>query len=281
MTRIDIGSWQAMARSALALNSENPGLEAGLLLAHVLDRPKAWVLAHPEAEVTPAQQGQLSLLLDRLVHGEPLPYLTGRQEFFGLLFTVSPDVLIPRPETELLLERALEWLAAHPNQTRIADVGTGSGCIAISLASRLKGVTVDAVDRSFAALRIAAHNAAQHGVSRRVRPVQADLLSALHGPYDLICANLPYVPTTTLADLPVARYEPLQALDGGEDGLVYIRKLLDDSRRVTRPGSIILLEIENRQAAAVTALVERAHPGARVRVRQDLAGHDRLVEIEI
>lgn len=270
-----------MARSALAPTSENPGLEAVLLLAHIMRRPKVWLLAHPEAGLTPAQQEQLSPLLARLVKGEPLPYITGRQEFFGLSFIVSPDVLIPRPETELLVERAMDWLRAHPNSTRIADLGTGSGCIAVSLAANLPEVRVDAVDRSFAALRIAAQNAAEHGVSRRVRLAQADLLSAFHGPYDLICANLPYIPTTTLAGLPVARYEPLQALDGGEDGLVFIRRLLEDCRRVTRPGTMLLLEIENRQAASVTALVKLVFPHATVQVHPDLAGHDRLVEVEI
>ena len=281
MTRTDIGSWQAMARSALAPTSENPGLETVLLLAHVLHRPKEWLLAHPEAVLTPEQQEQLSTLLARLANGEPLPYITGRQEFFGLSFIVSPDVLIPRPETELLVERAIDWLRAHPNSTRVADIGTGSGCIAVSLAASLPGIRVDAVDRSFAALRIAGQNAAEHHVSRRVRLVQADLLSAFHGPYDLICANLPYIPSSTLAGLPVARHEPLQALDGGEDGLVFIRRLLEDIRRVTRPGSLILLEIENRQAASVTALVEHVFPHAIVQVHPDLAGHDRLVEAEI
>jgi len=270
-----------MARSALAPTSEKPGLEAVLLLAHVLRRPKAWLLAHPEAELTAMQQEMLSGLLARLVNSEPLPYITGRQEFFGLSFIVSPDVLIPRPETELLVERAMDWLRSHPNSTRIADIGTGSGCIAVSLAANLPGIRVDAVDRSFAALRIAKQNAAEHGVRERVRLVQADLLTAFHGPYDLICANLPYIPSTTLTGLPVARYEPLQALDGGEDGLAFIRRLLDDSRRVTWPGSLILLEIENRQAASVTTLVERAFPHAILRVHPDLAGHDRLVEAEI
>jgi release factor glutamine methyltransferase len=281
MTRIKIGDWQAAARAGLAPISENPGLEAQLLLAYNLDRPRSWILAHPEYGLTSEQLLLLDHDLARLVGGTPLPYLTGRQEFFGLSFHVSPAVLIPRPETELLVERALEWVLAQPGPARVADIGTGSGCIAISIAKHDLKVRVDAVDRSFAALRVAAINTGCYDVIDRVRLIQGNLTTALSGPYSLICANLPYIPSADLNGLPVARHEPLEALDGGEDGLLLIRRLLTQSRRVLEPGGCILLEIEYRQAAMVSDLAQACYPGASVRVYADLAGLDRLVEIRI
>ncbi len=262
---------------------DQPGEDAALatqvLLAHALEKPRAWVLAHPETILTPRQQRLLTRLLGDLALGTPLPYLTGRQEFFGLTFEVSPAVLIPRPETELLVDRALEWLGRHPERRRAADVGTGSGCIAVSLSRGVSDLRILAVDRSWDALRIARRNAALHEVTDQITFLHGNLLSAAAGPFDLICANLPYIPSRTLSTLPVAEFEPQLALDGGPDGLDAIRALLVDAPRWLAPGGLLLLEMQYDQGEAVTALAQAHVPGAQIAVHSDLGGLPRLVEI--
>jgi release factor glutamine methyltransferase len=259
---------------------EDAALETQVLLAHVLEKPRAWVLAHPETVLTPRQQRLLTRLLGDLAMGTPLPYLTGQQEFFGLAFEVSPAVLIPRPETELLVERALEWLGRYPERRRAADVGTGSGCIAVSLAHHVPDLRILAVDRSWDALRVARRNAALHQVAQRITFIQDDLLSAAAGPFDLVCANLPYIPSHNLSTLPVAAFEPHLALDGGPDGLLFVSPLLADAPRWLAPGGRLLLEIQFDQGEAVTALAQAHLPGAQIAVCADLAGLPRLVEIK-
>src|SRR5512143_2162838 len=143
----------------LSTVSESPQLDAQVLLAYVLDKPRTWVLAHPDSAPEPEAALKLEPMLRRLEQGEPLPYVLGHQEFFGLDFELTPDVLIPRPETELLVEKALAWLEAAPERRTVADVGTGSGCIAVSLATRLPDLHVLATDISMAALRVARRNA--------------------------------------------------------------------------------------------------------------------------
>jgi release factor glutamine methyltransferase len=244
----------------LAAQTGAPALDAQVLLAHVLEQPRAWLLAHPETELTPAQAAAFETCLVRLERGEPLPYLLGHWEFYGLEFIINPSVLIPRPETELLVETALAWLRAHPDRRQAVDVGAGSGCIAVSLAKLVPDLQVTAVDISSAALDVIRLNASRHGVAERIHCQQSDLLTGAHGPFDLICANLPYIPTGTLADLPVAAYEPRQALDGGPDGLQVIRRLLDQSCLYLSPGGLLLVEIENRQGKAVMDLAGRCSP---------------------
>lgn len=257
------------------------GLDAQVMLGHALGKPRAWVIAHPETLITPQQQRELTGLLARLAAGEPLPYLTGHWEFFGLDFLVTPAVLIPRPETELLVEEALHWLQAHPQAAQAADVGTGSGCIAISLARHCPRLRVLAVDRAWDALQVARKNTTRLDAAAQIRLLQSNLLSAIRGPLDLVCANLPYIPHDDLADLPVAHHEPRLALDGGPDGLDAIRALLADAPRwLTAPG-LLLLEMQFDQGDAITR-VARAHlPHASVAVLPDLAGLPRLVRIEL
>lgn len=275
------GNWLKQARSRLnqAGRLEAGTLEAQVLLAHVIQQPRAWILAHPEFPLGPDQQTELDQLLLRFIDGEPLPYLIGHWEFYGLDFRVTPDVLIPRPETELLVERALDWLKQHPTSRRCADVGCGSGCIAVSLAHHLPGLRILAVDRSRAALRVAQENAARH-TAGQIDFFQGDLLSAARGPLDLVCANLPYIPLAALDDFTVTKHEPRTALDGGPDGLAYIRALIGDAYRWLAPGGLLLLEIQYDQGKAVSTLARNAFPGARVEVHPDLAGLPRLVEIE-
>jgi len=290
---VRIGDWLSFARqfledlptnreerSAQESSPPNLGLETQVLVAHALGCPRAWVLAHPEVILTPQQQRHLTRLLAGLAQGTPLPYLTGRQEFFGLEFEVSPVVLIPRPETELLVERALHWLRQHPDRRPAADVGTGSGCIAVSLAHHVSDLRLLAVDRSWAALQVASSNALRHAVAERISFVQGDLLAAAAGPFDLVCANLPYIPSEVLPTLPVVRNEPRSALDGGPDGLKPIRDLLADAPRWLAPGGLLLLEMQFDQGEAITVLGHQFLPTAHVTIHNDLANHPRLVEIE-
>ena len=264
--------------------SETAPLDAQVLLAHVLCRPRSWVVAHPEAILNPVQQELLETSLERLEGGEPLPYVLGCREFYGMEFTVSPAVLIPRPETELLVEQALGWLGKHPGPRLALDVGTGSGCIAVVLASMVSDLEVLACDVSLDALRVARRNVHRYDLDDRVHCVQADLFPGIDGSiyprgFDLICANLPYVPSDTLAGLPVSRHEPCLALDGGVDGLAVIRRLLSFAPgRLAQPG-LFLLEIEASQGAAVESLAKRAFPQARIELLNDLAGRARLVTV--
>lgn len=279
-TDLNVGNWLNQARARLHGLSDHAGLEAQVLLGHVLGQSRAWLLAHPEEMVPPHAGERFSGLLERLAAGEPLPYLTGQQEFFGLTFTVSPEVLIPRPETELMVEQALAWMSVHPERRWAADVGTGSGCIAVALAVHTPNLTVTAVDRSFAALKIARDNAKRHRVNPQVHWVQSDLLTAVNGSFDLVCANLPYIPTETLEDLPVARHEPRLALAGGPQGTDFLAALLADAPRRLAAGGLLLLEIEARQGACVIELARSVLGDAEITLLQDLAGHDRLVRIE-
>lgn len=260
---------------------EQPYQAALILLAHVLQKTKTWVLAHPETHLNPDQKTQLEALVQRLQAGEPLPYLTGKQAFFGLDFAVSPAVLIPRPETELLVEEALDWLDGHPGATHALDVGTGSGCIAVSLATRKPWLSINATDLSAEALKLAEQNAETNHVRDQIMFEQADLMPSVDQSFDLVCANLPYIPTNKLEEVNTLGFEPTLALDGGVDGLRLIRRLLELlPSRINAP-ALILLETEATLGAETLALANQAFPRADVRLLPDLAGRDRLVRIEI
>ena len=248
-------------------------------MAHILGMERTWILSHPEAELNDFQTQTLNTAAARLEAGEPLPYILGEWEFFGLPFTLTPQVLIPRPETELLIETALSWLDQHPERRMAADIGTGSGCIAVALAARVKNLQIIAADVSTEALEVAGKNVRRHNLQDQICLVQSDLLDKLEGPFDLICANLPYIPTTTLPGLVVYQREPILALDGGERGLDLIARLLMQAPQKLQPGGLLLLEIEASQGAEVYALAQHAFPGGDVQVMPDLAGLDRVVSI--
>lgn len=256
---------------------DTPQLDAQVLLAHVLEKPRAWVLAHPEAGLTEDQNQELEKALARLRKGEPLPYILGHWEFFGLDFIVTPAVLIPRPETELLVEQALQWLRDHPDKCRVAEAGTGSGCVAISLATRITSLQVTATDLSKEALQIALLNAERRQLAGRITFVESNLLQGVDGQFDLICANLPYIPSSLLESLEVAVYEPLLALDGGTDGLDLIRQFMQDAPRSLAPGGQILLEIDALQGEDAQRIARQAFPQTEVQVLSDLSGRERLL----
>ncbi len=296
-----IGDYFISLSARLGGKSDTPNLDAQVLLAHMLGKPRAWVLAHPETTLTPKQERALEKALRQLESGVPLPYVLGKWEFFGLEFEVSPEVLIPRPETELLVERAVSWLRRRPainrrardtksaeadlGMLRVIDVGTGSGCIAIALAANLPELRVVATDISPEAIDVAKCNAKKFCVSNRIEFLCCDLFPTAEtfdfqlSTFNMIVANLPYIPTETLRELRVFGREPTLALDGGADGLDIIRRLLVESPRHLAPGGLILVEIEASQGLAALALAYDAFAEAEISLHQDLAGRDRLIEI--
>ena len=267
--------------------SDTPGLDAQVLLAKVLDKPRTWVMAHPDFRAAPEQARALQAMVRRLKKGEPLPHVLGRWEFFGLELEITPAVLIPRPETELLVEHAIVWLQSRPQWRTIADIGTGSGAIALALAVHVPDAHITATDISAGALEVARRNAARLQVSSQVEFVRCDLLPAAGTAeahlrrFDLICANLPYIPTETLRALRVYGREPTLALDGGPDGLEPFRRLLALAPERLAPGGLLLLEIESTRGSLALSLAYDAFEQAEIHLHQDLAGRDRLLQIQL
>lgn len=267
----------------LGPHTETPSLDAHVLFAHILQKPKSWLLAHPETQPNPAQAAALEVALQRLENGEPLPYVLGHWEFYGLDFQITPDVLIPRPETELLVESALAWARTRSRSgagLRLIEIGTGSGCISVCLASLLPEAEISATDISSAALVVARLNAEKHGLAGRIRFYEADLFPASPPQaFDLILSNPPYIPTATLKTLAVSGREPTLALDGGPDGLAVIRRLLDQSQRRLAAGGAIRIEIESGLGQAVLATAQSHFPEREVQILPDLAGLERLLVV--
>jgi release factor glutamine methyltransferase len=256
--------------------TDAPRLEAEVLLGHVLDISRAALLTHPERALTPNQRSNYQTLVRRRASGYPLPYLTGRVEFYGLEFEVTPEVLIPRPDTETLVELAL---ARRP--ATVVDVGTGSGCIAVSLAVHLPDAAICAIEISPAALAVAQRNAERHGVAGRVRFMVGDVFNPRPSPVDLVVSNPPYISTSECASLPtsVRNHEPRLALDGGPNGLEVVRQLLMQAPAVLNPDGGLLIEIGADQGEAASHLARTFFPQAAVRVHPDLAGRDRVLEV--
>lgn len=274
---------QALQQARQRLPGDTPGLDAQVLLGHVLGQPRAWLLGHSDETLATDQVQQFESLVGRTAAGEPMPYVLERWQFFGLEFIVTPDVLIPRPETELLVEKALGWMQQHlPRRGRqlVVDVGTGSGCVAVCLSFFFPTAEVVAVDVSEAALEVARANAERHDVSHRIEFRRGSLLEPVDGPIDVLCANLPYIASETLPDLAVSRVEPALALDGGAGGMRWIEELLQQApAKMDRPG-LVALEIDAGQGAAVGRLAQSAFPGGVVECHRDLAGLDRVVTVQ-
>lgn len=260
--------------------SETASLDGQVLLAHFLQKPRSWILAHPESLITQTQYESICRAVDRLLHGEPLPYVIGHWEFYGLDFHLTPDVLIPRPETELLVERAIDWFRNHPTRRKAIDVGTGSGCIGISLAKHIPGLHLVMTDISSQALDIARENGGKNGVLDQLEFKLTNLMDGIVGSFNLICANLPYIPTSVLMTLPVVEREPRSALDGGKSGTELIGRLLEQGKHHLVSAGLILLEIESSQGNEVNALAHTIYPLSKVRLLKDLSQRDRCVEIE-
>lgn len=270
---------------------DSPHLDAELLLAHALRWQRARLYTHAEQVLQPQERARYAELIARRAQREPLAYLVGHQEFYGLDFLVDRRVLIPRPETEVVVERAIAEGTHFLEGTgclAIADVGTGCGAIAIALALHLPSAEVYAIDSSALALDVAARNCCRHGVEERVHLLQGYLLGPLGQSVDLIVANLPYVALAEVAALSpeISRYEPRRAWDGGVGGLEVIDHLLAQAGECLNDGgsllgrrSNILLEIGATQGPAVRGMAARYFPTAVVEVFQDGAGLDRVVSI--
>lgn len=270
-----------LRRATLALEAarvEAARLTAEVLMAHVSHLSRAQLLARPEQNLPSDALAHFDRLVERATAGEPLAYIVGQREFCGLDFTTDARALVPRPETELLVELALQGL---PENALVADVGTGTGCIAVAIAARAPTARITAIDISYEALALAQRNAQRHKVAERITFAYGDLIkNASQAAFNLICANLPYIATDELNTLPVVKFEPRLALDGGPDGLTLIRHLLVDAPRVLMPQGRLLLEIGATQGKAAFALAGAFFPNARVRLHKDLAGLDRVVEVQ-
>ncbi|MEG6617447.1 peptide chain release factor N(5)-glutamine methyltransferase [Peptococcaceae bacterium 1198_IL3148] len=280
---MDIKTALAQAGALLQKNDiEQPRLDAEVLLCHLLNCQRAYLYAHADQQLTEAEVQNYRHLLDRRVAGQPVAYLVGSKEFMGLDFAVTPDVLIPRPDTELLVETAIQLINQAKNPTPIlVDVGTGSGAIAVSTAHFLLQLKVVAVDISAAALAVAQKNATRHQVARRIEFVQGNLLAPalqklLTSSVDIITANLPYVPSQDIAGLSQeVRQEPILALDGGPDGLDLYRMLKPQALQLLKPGGHLLIEIGPGQGD--TALSIFSGPEWDSKLYHDLADRERLV----
>ncbi len=271
-----IGDTLKRATATLMGVSGSPRLDAQLILGRVLDKPREYLIAHSEQPVADLDIHTFDKLLTLRAKGMPIAYILGQRPFYDRSFKVTPHVLVPRPETEHIVEAALAW-AEGRGSIRLVDVGTGSGAIAVTLAAHLPDSVVIATDISRAALVIAQDNA--EGVTN-IRYVQADLLSPLRGPFDVIATNLPYIATGDIGLLEVAKFEPHVALDGGVDGLTHIRRFLQQApSRLARPG-LLLMEIAVDQAPVVTALAQALFPGASVSILKDYAKLDRVLRVE-
>ena len=258
-----IGSVRAWAIEELKrARVDSPALTADLLLGFVLGWDRVRLLSHAEQEIDEHSWDRLRHLAHCRANGEPLQYLTGEQEFYGLPFRVTPAVLIPRPETEILVERAIDLMRSHaPSNARFADVGTGSGCIAVSVAHHIPASTGWAVDVSAIALKIAQENARRHGVHDRIRFVQSDLLECFpkRPCLDFIFCNPPYIALDEYDSLPteVKNHEPHEALFGGASGLDVYRRLVPDAAARLAPGGYLLLEVGAGQAQQVGRFMEK------------------------
>lgn len=265
------------AREIFAANNiEDAPLECELLLRHSLKISQVQLYLDLDDELRPKQEETFWALIERRLSGEPTAYITGHREFYGLDFYVDPHVLIPRPETELLVEKALNLAQNHAVST-IAEIGTGCGAIAISLTLKLPGAKIYATDISAPALKVALFNCQKHGVVNRICLLQGNMLDPLPEPVDLIITNLPYVRELELPN--PANFEPLLALDGGSDGLEKIRQLCRQVKDKLRPKGCLLLEIGQGQKRAVTTFLHSLFPSSKIEVAPDLSGIDRVVSL--
>ena len=256
---------------------ETPAKEAGVLLAFVLSQEFSWLYAHPRHKLSTGQEEKFRDSVGQRAAGMPFQYISNKQEFMSLDFYVDANCLIPRADTEVLVEAALAWIQAHPaERMRVLEVGTGSGAIAVSIARYSENTEVHAMDLSDSALRIAQENARKHQV--HIHFLKADFLAwEPDNTYSLLLSNPPYIPHHQLKGLMpgVRDYEPHMALDGGEDGLLFYRAIAQKANELLLPGGAIFTEVGINQAEQVMILYQQH--GLEVRSYKDLAGIDRVV----
>lgn len=255
---------------------DNPRLDAEVLLSHILCRDRLYLYVHYDQPMSVEELAAFRECVRKRAARVPVAYITGEKEFFGLTFSVSPAVLVPRPETELLVETVVKRLAGNP-APRIVDLGTGSGAITVSVLTQLPQATAVAVDISAAALAVAQTNAKRHAVAERVEWMQGDFWQPVSGLFDAIVSNPPYIPAADVRALaPEVQNEPVLALDGGLDGLDYYRRLLSDGDAYMAPGGFIAIEIGINQAAAIGSLAGKS-PFMVADITADYAGIERVM----
>ena len=275
-----------LGRRLLAPISDEASLETELLLAHVLKTDRVHLYQRLQEPLSPRQETAFRALLARRQDREPTPYIVGRKEFYGLELLVTPAAIVPRPETELLVEVALaeaRRILERKGSVSIVDVGAGCGAIACAIAADLPRAEVTATDVSARALALAQRNAQRLGLAQRICFLRGNLLEPLTGPVDVIAANLPYVRSPDWEQLPpeIRDHEPRRGLDGGADGLRAIRRLLRQAPPYLEPDGALVLEIGDDQGAAGQALARAAFPTAHIEVRRDLAGLDRVLLVRV
>jgi release factor glutamine methyltransferase len=265
-----------------AAGIDDARLEAEVLLCHAQGLTREALFARSQEPVEVDARGSYELLIERRLAHEPTAYITGHKEFYGLELACAPAALIPRPETELLVDCALEWLRRQAPRPTIVDVGTGNGAIAVALAVHTSDARIVAIDTSRPALRLARRNAQAHAVADRIAFVQGELLAPLRGRFDLIVANLPYVPTRLYEKLPpeIRGHEPENALHAGGRGTAILERLREQASAQLAPGGLLLAEHAWNQGRRLREAAHAAFPGAIAETRRDLAGRERMLVVE-
>jgi len=276
-----VGEALRWGMTTLRSSSSSPRADANRLLEHVLGRTSAWLVAHDTEGLDPVERHGFVRVVKERARGVPVAYVLGRWGFFGSEYTVNADVLVPRPETELLVERALQFLMRRAGRLQVLDVGTGSGAIACAIAQALPNAIVHATDNNAAAIRLAQQNAARLGVQDRCTFFVGDLAAPVRGErYACVLANLPYIPTAELPRRPdPASYEPRGALDGGPDGLALYRRLLSELPSLLEDDALAVLEAAAPTIAALVDVARRYVVRADVDVARDYAGQERFVVV--
>jgi release factor glutamine methyltransferase len=273
---------------SLAKNSESPRTDAQLLLAFVANKDKEWVLAHGEAFLSKAQSEKYDELCAIRAKGTPIAYILGFAGFYGREFAVSDKVLVPRPETEHLVDEALAYIRDRvvqlmPKQfVTVLDVGVGSGAIGVTLAAEVSQVFVEGTDISMGALKMAEHNAKRFNVAQRCKFLHGDLATpVMERSYDVVVANLPYIPSADLPKPPEsAAFEPKDSLDGGADGLDHYRRFMPQAKRLLKPGGLMLLEAAPPTMDALGVLVHETFPRGEIDLGEDYGGRLRYVKLK-
>lgn len=270
------------AAAARLVHSGTPALDARVLARHALGLDDAGLIFDAKRELTPAEVAKLDTLVARRAAGEPVAYIIGEKEFRGLMFKMAPGVLVPRPDTETLIDAAEKRRPKHA-PLRILDLGTGSGCLIVSLLAHFPNATGVGVDVNNVALALAARNAETHGVAQRSRLLNSDWGAGVDGPFDLIVSNPPYIRAGDRAGLPadVREHEDPRALFSGADGLDAYRAILADAPQLAAPASLILLELGEGHDAAVAALARAAFPDAEITADRDLSGRPRALAVDL
>lgn len=281
MTKINLQSWLENTKKNLQGRTEITSMEVYAVVSSILGQPREWLITHGETILTEEQQACLAEKMDQLRRGVPLAYVVGRQAFYGLDFIVTKDVLIPRPETELLVEAAIEWLTSHPDKRSLIDIGTGSGIIPITLLDHFPELTATAIDISKNALAVAQMNVDKFRLQHKITLLENDLLTGLALKADLVTANLPYIPSDRLPSLAVSKFEPILALDGGKQGFDILGRFLAQIPSHLNPGGLALLEIDDSQSRLAVNEATKFLPSAKITLLDDLAKFHRVLRIKI